>query len=94
MNGFGCQATVEAVDIATWMKYKHLGKPKKGLIEEMAESGVENVDDLKTMADTRGDLLELFPGAVDDAYSKKLWEKLVLACGYTRNPLVIVILVF
>ena len=24
------------------MKYKHLGKVKKGLIEEMAESGVEN----------------------------------------------------
>ena len=41
------------------------------------------VDDLKTMADTRSDLLELFPGAVDEAYSKKLWEKLVLACACT-----------
>ena len=36
------QVSVESVDIATWMKYKHLGKVKKGLIEEMAESGVEN----------------------------------------------------
>lgn len=43
------------------------------------------VDDLKTMADTRSDLLELFPGVVDEAYSKKLWEKLVLACACTNH---------
>jgi hypothetical protein len=41
---------------------------RSGLIAEVMESGVENVDDLKTMADARGDLLALYPGIVDAAY--------------------------
>ena len=53
-------ARVEEVEIATWMGYAHMGPGSAALTAEIAGSGVDNVDDLKTMCDSRGDLLSLY----------------------------------